>query len=97
MKRLRLEPAAKAELREAARYYSGLQPGLGEDCLVEAGTAFRLIRARPGAGRVIEGEIRRYSLVRFPYYIIFAARMDYILVVAFMHKRRLPGYWKKRL
>ena len=95
MKRLRLEPAARAELREAALFYNGLQPGRGEDCLAEA--AFRLIRARPHTGRVIEGEIRQYRLGRFPYYIIFADRADHILVVAFMHQRRRPGYWKTRL
>ena len=97
MKRLRLEPAARAEWREAALFYNGLQPSLGEDCPAEAGAAFRLIRARPNAGRVIEGEIRQHSLVRFPCYIIFADRADGILVVAFMHKRRRPGYWKTRL
>ena len=97
MKRLRLDDAAKAELREAALFYSGLRPGLGEDCLAEAEAVFRLIRARPTAGRVIRGKIRQYRLRRFPYYIIFADHTDHILVVAFMHQSRLPGYWEDRI
>ena len=39
---------------------------------------------------------RRYLLRRFPYAIVYREKAGSVLVVAFAHSSRLPGYWKNR-
>lgn len=34
---------------------------------------------------------------RFPYGLVYQQRHDYILIVAVIHLKRKPGYWKNRL
>jgi toxin ParE1/3/4 len=33
----------------------------------------------------------------FPYAVLFSIEEDYILIVAVMHCRREPGYWRNRV
>ena len=39
---------------------------------------------------------RRVLLRRFPYSIVFYERKDEIVIVAFAHSSRRPGYWRSR-
>ncbi|MCZ6674550.1 MAG: type II toxin-antitoxin system RelE/ParE family toxin [Verrucomicrobia bacterium] len=48
------------------------------------------------AYRIIQGAFRRHLLARFPYGIIYRIDDDVIYVVAVMHLKRNPGYWKNR-
>ena len=34
---------------------------------------------------------------RFPFWIIFRETSEAIVVVAFAHKKKRPGYWSRRL
>jgi hypothetical protein len=44
----------------------------------------------------IEPEIRRVSLRRFPYGVLFTVTPESIEIIAVMHHRRRPGYWPRR-
>ena len=50
----------------------------------------------PQAWPLFEGGTRRFLLRRFPYQLIYRQRADEIEVVAVMHQRRRPGYWRRR-
>jgi len=50
----------------------------------------------PGTYRVIEGDIRRCLTRAFPYAVLYSIELDHILVLAVMHSRRKPGYWRNR-
>jgi len=52
--------------------------------------------AAPGSWRVIEGDIRRCLTKVFPYAVLYSIEPDHILIVAIMHCRREPGYWRNR-
>ena len=41
--------------------------------------------------------IRRHFSDVFPYAILYMDQPDRILIMAVMHMKRQPGYWKKRL
>jgi toxin ParE1/3/4 len=49
----------------------------------------------PGAART--GAVKRLMLRRFPYAVIVREADGELLVVAFAHQARRPGYWRDRL
>lgn len=93
----RLHPDAEDELSEAIRYYEDVEPGLGQDFAVEIYSAVKRAIANPRAWTVLDGEVRRSLVRRFPYGVLYAEDDGGILVVAVMHLHREPGYWKGRV
>lgn len=98
----REHPAARAELRDAARWYDDQEVGLGERLADEVSAALTLIRAWPDSAPQYRGrqrlpQIRRKGVEVFPYGIIYFVRDDELTVVAYAHSNRRPGYWRYRL
>jgi hypothetical protein len=58
--KLVLDPAAKAEMREAALFYEHCREGLGEEFLDAVELAFAEITQRPMTWRILNGRFRRY-------------------------------------
>lgn len=91
-------PGATADLDEALDFYARISPSLVEALLDEVIAAQRRIAGFPQAWHPLGAKgLRRFVLGRFPYAIIFRAKPDEILIVAYAHTRRLPGYWRSRL
>ena len=94
---VRLHPAARAELHEAADWYA-----------LEAGNAtaskfitdFEQARARildnPNMGVAVRAKARKIPFRHFPYSLIYRLGEDHILFVAIAHHSRRPGYWARR-
>ncbi len=95
--KLIFHPDTDTELTEAAQYYESRRPGLGSDFLAEVERALDQILTNPEASRKIGGRVRRKSLWRFPYNLIYAVSPERIRIVAFAHQKRRPFYWRKRL
>jgi toxin ParE1/3/4 len=90
-------PAALAELRDAAAFYTAsanLELGLAFVAEFERGA--NAILANPKVGVVFRGTRRRYVLARFPYSIMYQLKPDEIRVIAVAHQRRRPSYWTGR-
>ncbi|MBI4027278.1 MAG: type II toxin-antitoxin system RelE/ParE family toxin [Verrucomicrobia bacterium] len=92
-----LDPAAKAELREAASYYERCRDDLGGEFLDAIELAFAQIRRHPTLWRLVKGRFRRYLVHRFPYAVIYAVEGDTLFVAAIMHNKRKPDYWIERI
>jgi hypothetical protein len=60
-------PDAEGELIQAAQFYEERVPTLGAQFLEAADRAILLISEAPGQWRIIEKNVRRYSMPRFPY------------------------------
>jgi toxin ParE1/3/4 len=90
-------PNADAEITEAAQYYEVHKPGLGSDFLGEVGQGLDQISTNPEASQRIGNRVRRKTLWRFPYNLIYAVYPDRIRIVACAHQKRRPFYWRKRL
>ena len=90
-------PEAERELREAVEYYEDIEAGLGYDLSVEVYSAIQRAVAYPRAWPVLDGEIRRALVRRFPYGALYAEQEGALIIVAVMNLRREPGYWKDRL
>lgn len=94
--RIRFEIEAAAELAEAVAYYNGLLPGLGSEFAAEVRGGLHRIEEHPNAWPLIEDDIRRYRLNRFPYGFVYMIHQSEIVVLAVMHLHRKPDYWKER-
>ena len=55
------------------------------------------IRRTPDRYRHFDPPARRHFSDVFPYAVIYLEREDYLWMVALMHMKREPGYWKERL
>lgn len=97
MSRFRLRPEALAEFEEAVDYYLELSPEVASRFVDAFEAAVDFARENPQAVVRVRGAVRRWNLSRFPYALIFQRVDDVIEVVAVMHARREPEYWKDRL
>ena len=97
--KLVIHEAASAELEAAAELYDGEREGLGDEFLDEISRAVETVLESPRTWPVVEGgrAIRRFTLSRFPYVIYYVVGDNDVLVAAFGHTRRQPGYWRDRL
>jgi hypothetical protein len=89
-------PEAEQEIDEAVDYYERKQDGLGLDFLSKVQDAYHHILASPTRWPLISKRVRRYLLDQFPYGVIYEVRNDLVLVIAVMHLKRRPGYWRRR-
>ncbi|MBK6637250.1 MAG: type II toxin-antitoxin system RelE/ParE family toxin [Rhodocyclaceae bacterium] len=94
--RVEFHPEALAEFRAATKYYEQQQTGLGERFANVVEMAVAHIAAAPESFRIIEDDIRRCLAKVFPYAVLYSIEPDNILIVAVMHCRREPGYWRNR-
>jgi hypothetical protein len=93
---VRLDLAAKQEIRQAALFSEDCREGLGQEFLDSVDSAFDQIQQHPTVWRILKGRFRRYLLQRFPYGVIYTVEKDIIYVAAVMHLKRKPGYWVSR-
>jgi plasmid stabilization system protein ParE len=95
--KLTIHPMAWAEFREAARYLRLRKRGLAQSLRAEVKKGLQQILASPQTYPILVGSIRRCLIKRFPYGIIYRGEADEIFVLAIMHLKRQPDYWKDRL
>lgn len=88
---------AKQELEDAARYYEFEHEGLGKRFKAEVKRAARRIVRYPLAWSVERGEIRKCSLHKFPYKLLYSIETDHILIITVAHQHRRPDYWVERV
>lgn len=97
MTHLRFHPSAQSELDAAARFYRAESRGLARSFLSEIRAAARLITTFPDSGAPAAEGVRRVFLKRFPFTVVYMVESDAVEIIAVMHQRQRPGYWKKRL
>jgi len=89
-------PGAEDEFVEAVAYYENCAPGLGIDFSREVYATIKNAVDYPTLWPVIEVEVRRCLVYRFPYGVLFSIEPDGIFILAVMHLHRDPKYWKHR-
>lgn len=94
---LQYHPEAEAELIEAAQFYEHKLPGLGTAFLDEFDSAIAKIMDAPIRWRVVQRDIRRFSMKRFPYGIYYRIHGEIIRILVVKHHSRHPNYWKHRV
>jgi plasmid stabilization system protein ParE len=97
---LTLSDAAAAEALDAARWYEGQRPGLGDEFVTALVEASAQIARNPRAWPVWPGlatsspPVQRYLIQHFPYALAYQVFDGHIDVIAVAHTSRRPGYWR---
>ena len=91
-----VRPEAQTDIREAARWYEDREPGLGRRFLREVRASLERIADNRLTFPIIEQDVRRALLHKFPYSIYFVSDRDAVSVIALLHQHRRPGGWKSR-
>lgn len=89
-------PEADEEFNEAIDYYENNEPGLGYDFSIEVHSSIQNIVNFPTAWPGLQDDIRRCLVKRFPYGVVYSIEQNGIFILAIMHLRRHPDYWKNR-
>ena len=90
-------PEAEQEFVAAVAYYADKADGLGERFYQEIRRVAAEIEAAPRRHGPWRHGTRRHLARRFPYAVIYAERVDRLLLVAVAHCKRHPDYWRERL
>ncbi len=90
-------PDAEAELLKAVQFYEQRVSGLGQRFLREFEAAIAAIEEAPERWQIMEGEIRRYLMKRFPYGVYYRVEGEELRILVVKHHSRHPDYWKYRL
>ena len=85
------------EFEEAVSFYHERGRRLGDRLAGEVRVTIRRIIETPERWRVLEADVRRCRVRVFPYSVLYTVERDCILILALMHGRREPGYWRHRL
>ncbi len=92
-----VQPAAEADIVEAALWYESRAAGLGSEFLRSVDVSIAAIGRTPNVFPRIRGDIRRALLRRFPFALYFVLEPPAIRVIACLHARRDPGQWQRRM
>jgi len=94
MKSANFNRLAERELAEAIQYYEAERSGIGEALLEEVESAVAFLERFPRAAPRVAGDIRRFVLPRFPYFLIYRPLSSgQVRILAVAHQRRRPEYW----
>lgn len=93
----RFADEALAEYIAAAEYYNGKVPGLGDQFADEIEAGIRSILGAPRTWGLVEKDVHRFLVNRFPYGIYYTVEPESVVVIwAVKHLRRDPDYWQDR-
>lgn len=98
----REHPEAVAEFDTAVRWHESQVPGVGLALIDRAQEARKEIERWPnsappyatGSGGTV---IRSQAIRGYPYRIVYTVESGTILILAYAHQWREPGYWSHRL
>ncbi|MBK8304052.1 MAG: type II toxin-antitoxin system RelE/ParE family toxin [Pyrinomonadaceae bacterium] len=88
---------ALTEYEQAAEYYGLKEIGLDgrfADCIE---STIQSVCSSPKMWPIIEDDVRRGVTHTFPYSVVYIQLDQMIVIIAIMHDRREPGYWRNRL
>lgn len=92
-------PGALEEFEEAGLWYEEQRRRLGVEFSDAVVLAIETILREPARFQPVGEGVRLFRLKRFPYqlyYLLDDARL-HVRIMAVMHNRRRPGYWRGRI
>jgi toxin ParE1/3/4 len=82
---------------QAAQHYAVITPNLGIRFYDEIEWLIALARRQPDRFWQFSPPARRALARKFPYSVVYLDLPDRVWIVAVMHAKRRPGYWRDRL
>ena len=97
MTQYRFHPEAREELAAATRSYQEGSPQVASAFVAEVRSALDRVVAFPESGIPSSDDIRKVFLTRFPFTVVYRGKAGQLEIIAVMHQRRRPGYWRHRI
>ena len=94
---VRYHQAAEDELLNEIGYLELRVPGLGRRFYAQVRKAESLIAQFPESAQEVLPGIRKHTLRKFPFSLIYAIEKDGLLILAVAHHSRRPRYWVHRI
>jgi len=89
-------PEAQVDIKDTAFWYEDQYVGLGIRFRDELRMTLGHIADNPLRFPMIEEDVRRALLHRFPYAVYFTSQPDRIAIIAVLHQHRRPSAWQSR-
>ena len=101
-RQVRIHSAAAEEAAQAAAWYEQERTGLGTEIERAVDSALDLLEVElvplvTVPGIAASRGVKRLLLRRFPHAVIVLERPAEVIVIAFAHAARRPGYWRDRV
>jgi plasmid stabilization system protein ParE len=90
-------PHVERELEEIESHYDSILHEPGDRFREDVEMTLSRILEFPSGWQLLSKVHRRCRLSRFPYAIIYREGKEEIRLLALMHHRREPNYWKNRI
>jgi toxin ParE1/3/4 len=90
-------PDAGEEYARAVEYYADIVPELGNRFHDEIECLILEVRRQPERFFRFSPPAQRALAHKFPYSVVYLNQPDRVWIVAVIHAKRLPGYWRERL
>jgi toxin ParE1/3/4 len=90
-------PEALEEYLSAVSYYAGISRRLAESFIEAVENGIESIVTCPEAWQVVENDVRRHLIKRFPFGIYYGIEGNIVTIYAVMHMSRHPDYWQNRI
>jgi toxin ParE1/3/4 len=91
-----LLPEAEEDLDDAATFLDERLSGLGDRFLASVEMSLRRLAENPYVGPLVQHDVRKLRVRRFPYNLIYRIQPARVIVLAVAHHRRRPEYWRDR-
>ncbi len=92
-------PDALDEYQDAASWYEEQRYRLGVEFTQAVEASMAQILENPERYQPVGGTVRIFRIKRFPYYLFYRynGAGQHVRILAVMHHRRRPDYWRERL
>ena len=95
-RRLTFRIQAEVDIDEALGWYETERAGLGIKFIRNLNLLLERVQEQPFQFPLVEQDVRRGMVSRFPYGVFFTVDDDEVLVLAVLHLHRHPDTWKSR-
>lgn len=97
MRNIDIDVHAELEIAAAVDYYESRRPEWGRQFLQRFRQGLHSIQQMPGSFRIFDGVYHCYSMIQFPFGIVYSFNDEIIEIIAVIDQRRGPQFWKDRL
>jgi plasmid stabilization system protein ParE len=91
-----LRPRAKRDLEVAAAWYEERREAMGGEFIDEFLLCVVRIESNPESYAVVDAEVRRALLHRFPYAIYYTVEPSHVQILGVLHCSQHPDNWRTR-
>ncbi|MFQ4141676.1 type II toxin-antitoxin system RelE/ParE family toxin [Chlorogloeopsis sp. ULAP02] len=94
--KLLIRPEAELDIEEAYEWYEEGNPGLGYEFIRAVDACLASVGRNPLPYPVVNQEVRRALIRRFPYGVFYFLQEDIITVIGCFHVKRDPQQWQNQ-